>query len=112
MKKATTKKNLKSLCQKDKLAVRYPHVRTNLPGLFCVGNVNEFVPFFVTVHSLVAHNFPFFLTKAGICYKVVAELVKVGDFLLVYRRVFDHLLHKEKWASLVIYLYSSTFKNH
>ena len=44
----------------------------------------------------MAHNFPFFLTKAGICYKVVAELVKVGDFLLVYRRVFDHLLHKER----------------
>lgn len=111
MKKATTKKN-QSLCQNDKLAVRYPHARANLPGLFCVGNVNEFVPFFITVHSLLAHNFPFFLTKAGICYQVVAELVKVGDFLLVYRRVFDHLLHKERWGSLVIYLYSSTFENH
>ena len=111
MKNVTIKKN-QSLFQNDTLNVGYPHARTNLPGLFCVGNVNEFVPFFVTVHSLVAHNFPFFLTKAGICYQIVAELVQVGDFLLVYRRVFDNLLHKERRGSLVICLYISTFKNH
>ena len=111
MKNVTIKKN-QSLCQNDTLNVGYPHARTKLPGLFCVGNVNEFVPFFVTVHSLLAHSFPFFLTKAGICNQIVAELVQVGDFLLVYRRVFDNLLHKERRGSLVICLYISTFKNH
>ena len=60
----------------------------------------------------MAHNFPFFLTKTGICNQIVAELVKVGDFLLVYRRVFDNLLHKERRGSLVICPYISTFKNH
>ena len=94
--KDVTTKGDQSLCQNDTLTVRYPHARTDLPGLFCVGNVNEFVPFFITVNSLLAHNFAFFLTKAGIRYQIVAELVKVGDFLLVYRRVFDNLLHNKE----------------
>ena len=56
----------------------------------------------------MAHNFPFFLTKAGICNQIVAELVKVGDFLLVHRRVFDNLLHNKDGVAWVwSYIFTS-----